>query len=74
MNKSWSIYIGVMGGFIITIYIFLVIAVAKLENIKRQNVEIMAALHDLGLEMSDVSGIMAGKAGAAFTINGEVRK
>jgi len=45
-----------------------------LAEVRDQNREIISALRDLDLEVGEFSGIMAGKAGAAFTINGEARK
>ena len=45
-----------------------------LSELRDQNREIIEALHDLDTEIGEFSGIMAGKAGAGFTINGEVRK
>lgn len=45
-----------------------------LTELRDQNREIIEALHDLDMEVGEFSGIMAGKAGASFTINGEAPK
>lgn len=45
-----------------------------LAELRDQNREIISSLRDLDYEVGELSGIMAGKAGAIFTINGEAKK